>query len=92
MDRNFAVSVPNWWNEKSLPARGAWIEIILAWFGSREHPVAPREGSVDRNILDLVFFGFGVQSLPARGAWIEMKKWSLIFSASESRSPRGERG
>ena len=41
----------------SLPARGAWIEMDVGEAARRELPVAPREGSVDRNIpspLDVI--------------------------------------
>ncbi|EFE93127.1 hypothetical protein GCWU000341_00206 [Oribacterium sp. oral taxon 078 str. F0262] len=34
-------------NFKSLPARGAWIEIVINIFGTLCYMVAPREGSVD---------------------------------------------
>ena len=41
----------------SLPAWGAWIEIELVKVGESSLYVAPRMGSVDRNLL-LVILGF----------------------------------
>ena len=37
----------------SLPARGAWIEMDVGEAARRELPVAPREGSVDRNKVNI---------------------------------------
>ena len=57
---------------RSLPSRGAWIEIAVLSPALKALGVAPLTGSVDRN-----FFEYGAQpifgkSLPSRGAWIEM--------------------
>lgn len=37
----------------SLPARGAWIEIEAFDIADQFHIVAPREGSVDRNKVNI---------------------------------------
>ena len=72
----------------SLPARGAWIEIIgeggdLVWM-----QVAPREGSVDRNARFARLERPLERSLPARGAWIEIK--SIFREATRLGTPHGE--
>ena len=50
VDRN-QRQVKNWSSiKKSLPSRGAWIEISgLAWMRPKKFTVAPLAGSVDRN-------------------------------------------
>ena len=59
---------------KSLPSRGAWIEISLSTKRSARIRVAPLAGSVDRNWCVEVAVEKNAESLPARGAWIEIKQ------------------
>ena len=40
-------STPDNWEEMSLPAWGAWIEICIFGGSNRDNDVAPRMGSVD---------------------------------------------
>ena len=54
--------------------------------------VAPREGSVDRNIRIRRIWLLVAMSLPARGAWIEISPGTACNGIAARRSPRGERG
>ena len=59
--------------KRSLPARGAWIEISNETAETLTvKAVAPREGSVDRNKSIAFIASESPMSLPARGAWIEI--------------------
>ena len=64
---------------KSLPSRGAWIEILNVVSGILvNRMVAPLAGSVDRNpylTYDLVTSAW---SLPSRGAWIEILPYRMV--------------
>ena len=78
---------------KSLPARGAWIEISCAAATSRSHLSLPARGAWIEINGQAVSFDYGVPtSLPARGAWIEMYHCLIPSFPSLSRSPHGERG
>ena len=58
----------------------------------RSDMVAPRMGSVDRNLIS-VACGAGLKwSLPAWGAWIEIQKSLACATEGLRRSPHGERG
>ena len=57
---------------KSLPSRGAWIEIPPGRNTRLSRPVAPLTGSVDRNHAAISSARDTTASLPSRGAWIEM--------------------
>ena len=70
---------------RSLPARGAWIEISKRITEPDISYVAPREGSVDRNGVGDVHMVIGYGSLPARGAWIEITKL-MTFQAKLDKS------
>ena len=41
-----------YWVKKSLPMRGAWIEIVSALYPALLDSVAPHAGGVDRNDYD----------------------------------------
>ena len=58
--------------KKSLPSRGAWIEIAAAKLAMLVCSVAPLAGSVDRNNLPPEMDRLARLSLPSRGAWIEI--------------------
>ena len=65
---------------KSLPSRGAWIEIVDMMVEDAEYTSRSPHGE-----RGLKFHGGGndhitVKSLPSRGAWIEIPlKWQRIF-------------
>ena len=50
VDRNLGICAVGMLAKASLPARGAWIEIIAKIEDDNATIVAPREGSVDRNM------------------------------------------
>ena len=76
----------------SLPARGAWIEILT----DREQTLLSDSRSLrgERGLkLDFVSgIVMAVKSLPARGAWIEIYFWRTRILFRLRRSLRGERG
>ena len=72
VDRNWERLAQRLNQSKSLPARGAWIEITIFAEVVSFPMVAPREGSVDRNHNFCSGIRFAKSSLPARGAWIEI--------------------
>ena len=78
--------------KKSLPSRGAWIEILNKPKVSLSLKVAPLAGSVDRNEIGGQTYTDGHLSLPSRGAWIEITRYDLEYGHYDRRSPRGERG
>ena len=76
----------------SLPARGAWIEIPNTDEGLSAGGVAPREGSVDRNLL---IIGLVILVLVAPREGSVDRNLTGVQTATDflsSRSPRGERG
>ena len=77
---------------RSLPSRGAWIEIAQVDGNAGCFTVAPLAGSVDRNMIRPRALRLGVVSLPSRGAWIEIRPMAARVQPALSRSPRGERG
>ncbi len=57
---------------ESLPARGAWIEIMI---NKRKHPAFDSRsplGGRGLKSLEVCINPSGLWSLPARGAWIEI--------------------
>ena len=78
---------------RSLPSRGAWIEIenaVPVFYGcDRRSPHGERGlklPAVDETMLD-------GESLPSRGAWIEICRSTCTnVISSKGRSPHGERG
>ena len=76
----------------SLPARGAWIEIVYSLH--LELPALGRSPHGERGLKSKGAKGdTGAKgSLPARGAWIEMKIKGQHTPPRYSRSPHGERG
>ena len=77
---------------RSLPSRGAWIEMAMPPRASSAGTVAPLAGSVDRNVEQALLRCSVKGSLPSRGAWIEMGSCHACGVRNDSRSPRGERG
>ena len=76
---------------KSLPSRGAWIEI--APFMALESAFAslPSRGAWIE--IEKIFLGsVMIKSLPSRGAWIEIRRGNCSLPCPPRRSPRGERG
>ena len=77
---------------KSLPVRGAWIEmrtnrsaLTLGWS-------LPVRGAWIEISCSAWVNSTRKPSLPVRGAWIEMLDSCLIFDKNLGRSPCGERG
>ena len=77
---------------KSLPVRGAWIE-IPAWRPRRRKyaPSLPVRGAWIEIRLELPEVQ-AIPSLPVRGAWIEIYAYENFCEMYEGRSPYGERG
>ena len=91
MDRNFSIFKLVLAFLTSLSARRAWIEISFQAAQNRQHYVALRKESVDRNIL-------AMERLMER--LVALRKESVdrnfpvpaIMCSTTSRSPQGERG
>ena len=77
---------------KSLPTRGAWIEIAKP-DGAVQSAIC-RSPHGERGLKSAPAAGFGrlCRSLPTRGAWIEIITSKLAKQDKQSRSPHGERG
>ena len=77
---------------RSLPSRGAWIEIASPppCSGGRP-PSLPSRGAWIEIRSDSSHTLVGV-SLPSRGAWIEISCQTKYRVDLSRRSPRGERG
>ena len=56
---------------RSLPVRGAWIEIFFFGRGCLIFQSLPVRGAWIEIFISFISFLF-IQSLPVRGAWIEM--------------------
>ena len=78
--------------KRSLPARGAWIEIENEF--TVAGPGCSRSPRGERGLkYRLHAYTTTIQrSLPARGAWIEILPVAQAVSRLARRSPRGERG
>ena len=77
---------------ESLPARGAWIEILNASCGRGWEWSLPARGAWIEIISRRPQRHAPHMSLPARGAWIEILTRSGTTSVHLCRSPHGERG
>ena len=77
--------------KKSLPIRGAWIEISLLGGGWTAHRSLPIRGAWIE-ITGLISYHPSGKSLPIRGAWIEIFPGWCRGPWCPSRSPSGERG
>ena len=65
--------INDYFDSMSLPARGAWIEILKpAYFISGASSSFPARGAWIEMTWDGVTVIDGDKSLPARGAWIEI--------------------
>ena len=76
---------------RSLPSRGAWVEIDLCKRLSGEVIVAPLAGSVGRNYVDFRP-SYGVRVAPLAGSVGRNKRDFSNITTINGRSPRGERG
>ena len=76
---------------KSLPTRGAWIEINLAKLNLLQYRSLPTRGAwIEMSIS--IHPDRAAGSLPTRGAWIEILSYPHVRLSKKSRSPHGERG
>ena len=78
-------------NLLSLPARGAWIEIIAPVVRCFRVMSLPARGAWIE-IVVIIAAAAANSSLPARGAWIEIPPPILAQREVFGRSPQGERG
>ena len=75
----------------SLPARGAWIEILrLCRFHGLRESLPARGAWIEIGLIHLIVTS--ILSLPARGAWIEIHIVGYLPAERKRRSPHGERG
>ena len=73
---------------KVAPLAGAWIEIFKSQKPSISIGVAPLAGAwIEIWIFSAFLYGYFVA--PLAGAWIEIQDWTILFSCSCRRSPRG---
>ena len=77
---------------ESLPARGAWIEIISTTLTPSEIWRRSPHGERGLKYCGKCHTRKERMSLPARGAWIEIAKAMMSFFFTVCRSPHGERG
>ena len=93
VDRNVVKPISYLGRFRSLSARRAWIEMLLAVFVIDNVYVALRKESVDRNDVIRPAIDVFLASLSARRAWIEIANNTVAFRCHcPSRSPQGERG
>ena len=76
-------------SEKSSPARGTWIEILMQTGITHGPLVVPRKGDVDRNIDAGTLTANIIRSSPARGTWIEIRSTPVSGRQSSSSPARG---
>ena len=77
---------------RSLPTRGAWIEIEALRDSRRGKSVAPHAGSVDRNDAHRRV-GHALHGVaPHAGSVDRNNVQTKTFTAADCRSPLGERG
>ena len=74
---------------KSLPARGAWIEIRCANAGNNRYCCRSPHGERGLKCLNDVLVFRTKMSLPARGAWIEIRRRANIDQTAKSLPARG---
>ena len=77
---------------RSLPVRGAWIEISISATSSKFPPSLPVRGAWIEMYFRSYFRITASWSLPVRGAWIEMRTRLASWLSASGRSPCGERG
>src|SRR5699024_5308864 len=78
-------------NRKSLPSRGAWIEIKASLSRCTHRLSLPSRGAW----IEIQVCKYGrnrSMSLPSRGAWIEINCLREQVQRIRGRSPHGERG
>ena len=76
---------------RSLPARGAWIEILFNMVDEFAKMSLPARGAWIE-IITAKLLNITPPSLPARGAWIEIYPPCFLAASMQCRSPHGERG
>ena len=82
-----------WWRtNRSHPTMGAWIEIIIREGIPQYVLVAPHDGCVDWNTVNIYVGGVVIESHPTMGAWIEILCLRLTAVWQQSRTPRWVRG
>ena len=91
VDRNLELA-RKCYQDASLSARRAWIEIAVHRLLVLPAIVALRKESVDRNAAHGVSQAQARKSLSARRAWIEMRIFWMLTIIWAGRSPQGERG
>ena len=57
---------------KSLPPRGAWIEILGVWNFADDYTGRSPHGERGLKSFEEMVYGKVLRSLPPRGAWIEI--------------------
>ena len=77
---------------RSLPSRGAWIEMDLWWRRTSESARRSPHGERGLKWLLSARSSGTPLSLPSRGAWIEIWVIPSLMYGNASRSPHGERG
>ena len=77
---------------RSLPPRGAWIEIWVPLGDPQIQRSLPPRGAWIEITIDEQTGLIEQKSLPPRGAWIEIGLVIIAVHSSTRRSPHGERG
>ena len=77
--------------QRSLPTRGAWIEMQLHCIRQCTNMSLPTRGAWIEITLKLAYLMI-TSSLPTRGAWIEIYFIVAKYLPRPCRSPHGERG
>ena len=77
---------------RSLPVRGAWIEILCLAECRKRYESLPVRGAWIEIIQSMNRESWLTRSLPVRGAWIEILISGSISRNTSRRSPYGERG
>ena len=73
--------------DKSLPVRGAWVEIILETVASSHHGSLPVRGAWVEMLPQLIAT-FVSGSLPVRGAWVEIRRFLSSRRGKRTVAPR----
>ena len=79
----------NWLSPRSLPVRGAWIEIYSLYALLMSSQCRSPCGERGLKCLVLGFVALAVRSLPVRGAWIEIYSLYALLMSSQSLPVRG---
>ena len=77
---------------RSLPVRGAWVEMREKQLKNIARASLPVRGAWVEMLLTWLCFPAETASLPVRGAWVEIHCATEISFAGSRRSPCGERG